>query len=308
MDLLSDILDTIELKGQLYFRTSFSPPWAVAVPRFQRAVRFHLVARGGCWVRPEGGTGVDLRQGDAILITAGAAHTLADTAERTPVALETVLAESGFGGSGTLIWGNGANAAACELVCGHFTFAEGADHALLRALPAALVVDKAVRAQSAWLDEVLRLVVRRIFSGEPGSHASVRRLSEILFIETVRATAGQSEALAGILTALGDPKIARAIAVMHKHPERAWTVESLAVEAAMSRSSFAERFQELMGCGPLGYLSEWRMQMARALLARSEDSVAEIAARVGYQSAAAFTRAYSQTFGEPPSDTRRKRE
>lgn len=308
MDLLSDILDTIELKGQLYFRTAFSPPWSVAVPSFKRAVRFHLVARGHCWVRPEGGSGVELNAGDAVLITAGAAHTLADAAERPAVALETVLAQSGFSGAGTLVWGNGSKSAASELVCGHFMFADGADHPLLRALPRALIVTSAERAQYPWLDEVLRMIVRQIFSGEPGAHASVRRLSEVLFIEIVRATAGQSQALSGILTALGDPKIARAIAAMHKNPERAWTVETLAAEAAMSRSSFAERFQELMGCGPLGYLADWRMQMARALLARSETSVAEIAARVGYQSAAAFTRAYSHTFGEPPTATRRESE
>jgi AraC-like DNA-binding protein len=140
----------------------------------------------------------------------------------------------------------------------------------LRALPQALVVTKVERAQHPWLDEVERWIVRQIFSGEPGAHASVRRLSEILFIEVVRATSGQSPALSSVLTALGDAKIARAIAAMHKNPERAWTVETLAAEAAMSRSSFAERFQELMGCGPLGYLADWRMQKARAMLARSE--------------------------------------
>lgn len=306
MDLLSDILDTIELKGQLYFRTCFSPPWSVAVPRHNQAVRFHLVARGDCWVNAEGGTPIHLEQGDAVLISAGAAHTLADAVDRPALELEQVLEQSGFTGSGTLVWGPPSVDTACELVCGHFTFAEGADHPLLQKLPAALVVREQNRAQNPWLDEVLTIIVRRMFSGDAGSNATVRRLSEILFLEVVRTTTAQSLALDGVMTALTDPKISRAIAAMHKDPGTAWTVEKLANEAAMSRSSFAERFQELMGCGPLSYLSDWRMQVARAMLFTSGKSVAEVANHVGYQSASAFSRAYSQVFGEAPAGSRRR--
>jgi AraC-like DNA-binding protein len=306
VDLLSDILDTIELKGQLYFHTDFSPPWAVLVPEHKRTIRFHLVAQGRCWVKPDGGDGVHLEPGDVVLIPGGAAHMIADSPDREPVALDTVLADSGFSGSGALVWGKGSAPATTKLICGHFTFADGVDHPLLRALPSAVVVTRAHRAQNASLDELLRFITRQLPEGTLGSYASVRRLSEVVFIEAVRATAEQSPALAGIVSALSDPKIARGVEAMHRWPERAWTVETLAVEAGMSRSSFAEKFQALMGCGPLNYLSDWRMQRARAWLARTDMSISEIATKVGYQSPTAFARAFAQALGESPTAFRRR--
>ena len=303
MDLLSDILDSLSLQGQFYFSTCFNSPWSIGVPQYASAIRFHFAVQGECHVRA-GDKVIHLRQGDLALVPAGAAHCISDTPERKPVELETVLEDAGYAGTGTLIVGAGNKQAATQLMCGHFTFAEGSNHPLLRSLPPLIHVSAGLRSSTFWLDEALRLMARQMSDENPGSMAVVRRMSGIIFIETVRSSAPQSEQLASLLEALSDPKISRAIEAMHRDVATHWTVEALASEAAMSRSRFAARFQELVGCGPLTYLAEWRLQKACQLLREGKVSVQEVAGRIGYQSPAAFTRAFANMFGESPTSFR----
>ncbi len=304
MDLLSDILDSLSLQGQFYFRTCFNSPWSIGVPDYARAIRFHYAVQGECWVRTGDGVPIHLRQGDLVLVPAGAAHILSDMPERKPVALERVMEDNAYAGGSLLVVGEGCENAATQLMCGHFTFAEGSDHPLLRSLPDLLHVSASMRSSAFWLDEALRLMARQMADSNPGSMAVVRRMSEIIFIETVRSSASQSQQLAGLLEALSDPKISRAIQAMHRDVATHWTVETLASEAVMSRSRFAARFQELVGCGPLTYLAEWRLQKACSLLRDGRASIQEVAGRIGYQSPAAFTRAFANMFGESPTSFR----
>ncbi|WP_420345724.1 cupin domain-containing protein [Pelagibius sp.] len=310
MDVLSDILDLLQLRGSLYFRTAFSPPWSVAVPSLGRAARFHLAVQGACRVRVGSDAEVRLNAGDLILIPNGSAHVLEDfeanaRTEAEPAPLERVLRDSGFAGEGVLVYGGEAQEdAATKLVCGHFTFAEGADHPLLRALPPYLLVTAERRARNPWLDELMRLIARQMFAEAPGMTASVIRLSEALFIEVVRSCADQDEALRGILTALGDPRIGRALGLMHHRMEQDWTLESLSREVGLSRSRFAEQFQTLMRCAPMGYLTDLRLDKAKALLATTSDPVQRIARQVGYHSPAAFSRAFANRYGHSPKGVR----
>lgn len=304
MDLLSDILDSLSLQGQLYFRTCFNSPWSIGVPTYAKAIRFHYALQGECYVRAGNEEPVYLRQGDLVLVPAGAAHVISDTPERRPVELEAVMQDSGYTGLGTFIVGAGSKNAATQLMCGHFSFAEGSSHPLLRSLPSIIHVSASIRSSTFWLDEALRLMARQMADDNPGSMAVVRRMSEIIFIETVRSCASQAKQLGGLMEALSDPKISRAIQAMHRDVSIQWTVEALAGEAAMSRSRFAARFQELVGCGPLTYLSEWRLQKACAMLRNGTVSIQEIAGRIGYQSPAAFTRAFANMFGESPTSFR----
>ena len=301
MDLLSDILDSLSLQGQFYFRTCFSSPWSIGVPDYASAIRFHYAVQGECWIRAGDEPPMLLREGDLILVPAGAAHVISDSPDRDPVELERVMAENAYAGGPVFKVGDGCEDAATQLMCGHFTFARGSDHPLLRSLPSLLHVSAEMRAATFWLDEALRLMARQMTDEDPGSMAVVRRISEIIFIETVRSSASQSQQLAGMLEALNDPKISRAIQAMHRDVASHWTVEALAGEAAMSRSRFAARFQELVGCGPLTYLAEWRLQKACALLRAGKVSVQEVAGQIGYQSPAAFTRAFANMFGESPT-------
>ncbi|MCK0069015.1 MULTISPECIES: AraC family transcriptional regulator [Kordiimonas] len=305
MDVLDDILNTLDLRGALYFRTDFSGPWAVTVPDYEQAARFHLVIQGSCNITFSDGKDVTLTPGDIVLIPRGRKHILSDRAGRNAPPLEQVLENVGYKNEGVLVVGNKDEFASTQMVCGHFTFREKADHPIIKALPDYLVTTMVERLKEPWLDEMLRLVAQRMFSNQLGAEASVTRLSEIVFIELLRSAINKQGDLQNILIALNDKHIGRALQLIHTTPEAAWSVEKLAQEAGMSRSRFSERFSEMVGTGPMGYLSDWRLQKALAMLESSRTSVQAIAEKTGYQSPAAFTRAFSGRFGVSPTEYRK---
>jgi len=303
-DLLSDVFETIRLKGTLYFRTDYSPPWAITVPAYEQAARFHFVIQGCCHVSLPSGSNIVLEPGDVVLIPRGRGHVLADRLGRAPAPLERVIQESGYDGEGAFVIGKSDPQATTQMVCGHLGFSQGADHPLLGALPEVILITQPDRGRYPLLDESLRLVARRALSDEVGAAASIARLSEVFFIEAVRASVERHPPLANVMTAMTDLHIGRALELVHKTPGDPWTVETLAKASGMSRSRFAERFTELVGVAPMAYVTEWRLQKALARLSSSKASVKEVAAQAGYQSAAAFARAFAQRFGIPPTDTR----
>ncbi len=306
MDVLNDIIDTLDLKGALYFRTDFSPPFAIGVPRYEQAARFHHVVQGRCFVTLPSGAVIELSAGDLILIPAGADHTLASGTNECAAPLETVIADVGYDGSGVFSVGEGDATASTQMICGHFSFRAGADHPLLRALPEHLIVTNAVRAQNPWLDDILRLMVKQIFSDPDNSAATISRLSEVIFIETLRAGAYQAPDLERAMGALKQRQIGDALLLMHERLNEPWTMEKLAASVGMSRSKFAEQFRNAVGCAPMTYLTEWRIQKAISLLTASRLTVQQVAAETGYQSPAAFTRAFSQKMGVSPKEYRRQ--
>jgi len=305
MDILDDILTTLNLKGVLYFRTDFSGDWGATVPDLPGAARFHLVVQGSCHVAFPSGRTEALHPGDLILIPGGRSHVLADKPGQPAPPLETVMLEAGYDGSGVFALGRGCPTASTQMICGHFSFRSGADHALLRALPEALISTPADRRRQPLLEETLSLVVRQIFSTAPGSPASVKRLSESIFIELVRIGADQDENLRAILTGLQDRQIGKALILIHERPNDSWSVERLAAACGMSRSRFADRFRSLLAMTPMAYLNEWRLQRALSLLDVPEFSVQQVATQTGYQSPAAFARAFSAKFGASPTEYRR---
>lgn len=305
MDVLDDILDTLDLKGALYFRTDFSAPWSVEVPDHAGAARFHLVVQGRLHVEVAGGGTAELNPGDLILVPRGRSHILSDSAGRKPLSYESLMRESGYDGRGVIVYGKGDPEAATQMICGHFNFRTGADHPLLRALPGHIVVTAAKRAREPLLDDMLRMVARRLFAEGAGSGAAVTRLSEIVFIELLRVGIRDSGSFCSVLDAFSDRQIGRALELVHSRPGENWTVEKLASEVAMSRSRFAERFSELIGAGPMAYLADWRLQKALAKLETSRESVQKIAGDIGYKSPAAFTRAFAQKFGHTPLEYRK---
>jgi len=301
MDVLSDILGALRLRGTLYFSTDFRRPWGLRVPRLQRVARFHLVMRGTCWVRVIGhGEPVLLEAGDLILIPHGAEHVLADTPDTPCRTVDEVVKAAGFTGRGALVIGGEDTGAPTRMVCGHFAFAEGLDHPLVAQLPAALVVRWDEEVRGSPLEDAFRFIVREVQDGRPGHEAVVARLSEVLFVQAVRFWAEHAEPNEGLLAALADPRLAGVLAAMHAEPAAPWTLESLSREAAMGRTAFAERFRAVVGDTPLRYLTQWRMQQAKRLLAESDWSLDHIAERVGYDSAASFSRAFRKVCGSSP--------
>ncbi len=307
-DALSQILDALRLKGSVYFHTQFNPPWGVRVPAYGNVARFHMAMRGDCWLRvADIGEPIHLTTGDLAVIPHGASHILSDTPDREALDVDQVVSVSGYAGEGALAYGGEDTGQACRLFCGHFEFEEGAMHPILDALPQVFHIPNTQTMNTTWLDSVMRFVSAEVNGANAGSDAIVHRLSEIVFIQVVRVLVDTAGDAAGSLAGILDPKIGPCLSKVHLEPDRPWTVESMAGEAGMSRTSFAERFTSLMGMTPLAYVTQWRMQRARRELIETDQPLIAIAEQVGYGSEAAFNRAFKRHFDVTPGETRRAR-
>ncbi len=305
MDVLSDILDAVRLKGSLYFSTEFRPPWGVRVPKFPDVSRFHLVMRGTCWVEV---IGVDepifLERGDLVVIPYGAEHRLTDVPESQCMTVDEVVKQSGFTGTGALVFGGSDDGNPAKLVCGHLAFDASIRHPFLEALPKAIVVRWSDYVNRSALNDVFRFITREVTAGQSGSSAVINRLSEVLYIEAIRFWAATENADDGLLAALADPNLGPAISAVHATPGEPWSLESMARTAGLSRTLLAERFRKILGQSPMRYVAFWRMQVAKRLLVASKLPVEDIANRVGYESAPSFTRSFTKIEGLSPGQFR----
>jgi len=305
-DLLSDLFATLRLGSDLYFRADLAGPYSVLVPPEGRLVRFHYVRRGTCWLRdPAGHLRVQLAEGDLAVLPNGGGHILADTADREPASLAAVLAAAPPGADGVLRYGKGTGRV--ELLCGFCRFDEAVAHPALAGLPPLLLLRPAELGGEPWTVAALRLLGLESELGGQGMQGILTRLLEVLFIQAVRRlqTEGGEDA-PGYMAALADPQLSKALHALHAAPEADWTVSALARLAGMSRARFADRFTRQVGLPPMGYLTRWRLMMARRLLRESELSTEEIAARCGYASLPSFTRRYKEAFGIGPGTYRRQ--
>lgn len=302
MDALSQILDTVEMRGSLYFPTIFRAPWALAVPADSNVCRFHVGVEGGCHLTA-GDDSVWLNQGDLALVPHGCAHLLQDDPETEPTDLDRALQSRGYGGHGAFEWG--AEGPVCRLVCGYFEFDKQVVHPILDALPAIVHVKAAATYDFSWVDQVMRFIGDEVRAGRPGGDVIARRLSEILFVQVLRHYAETATEPVPVLSGVTDPRLSRALAAMHADLERAWTVDDLAGEAAMSRTAFSQLFSDLIGRTPMRYLTDQRMREAARLL-RAGRTAAEVAPRVGYRSDAAFSRRFKGFAGVGPGRYRRR--
>lgn len=313
MDVLSEILGALDLRGSLYFSTEFRPPWGVKVPPHPGVSRFHLNMRGDCWVStPSEPEPVLLEAGDLVLVPHGSGHTLAGSPDAACLSLDDVIERSGFDGRGALVHGGEDRGNPTRLVCGHFAFDEAGGHPFLEQLPSMVVIrhDETGTAPRLELDEVFRIITREVRDGRPGGDAIVHRLSEVLFIQAVRVWAERQEpqeAGQGLMAALLDRHLGASLDAVHRRPDHRWTVEELARAGGLSRTVFAERFRDVVGMSPMQYVTFWRVQKARGLLARRGLSLDAVAQQVGYGSTAAFSRAFKKQVGDSPGTYRRSR-
>ena len=309
MDLLSDILALLKLQGTLYFRTEFNPPWGIAVPAFANVARFHLVHRGRCWLTVDGvEEPVLLEQGDLVIVTHGAAHQLSDPAAALARSVDDVVAQSGFTGDGALIYGEPGQGHDTQLVCGHFAFDRDAGHPLIEALPPFIHVRNTGDVAHLWLEGTLKLIGAEAGGTGLGATFITLRLSEIIFAQAIRAYLAADGAERRVFRGLIDPHISRSLHALHKQPEASWTLERMAQQAGLSRTGFANRFNECVGVTPMQYLTGWRMQVGRRLLVESDLPILEVAERSGYRSEAAFGRVFRRHFATTPARYRRDRQ
>lgn len=305
MDLLADILETLALNSSLYFRANLSAPFSILVPANPNVIRFHAASEGACWIGLASGESVWLKADDLVLVPHGAAHVVADSPQTDPVPLPTVLESSGQAAAAPLVFGGGGRGAV--LVCGHFGFMHEIVHPVIASLPPLIHIDGGGGRRYGWLEQMLAYINEEAKENTFGWREVVQRLAEVLFICVLREYMGRSPHSTGALTALADPRLGKAIRAIHSDPAADWSVNELAERAAMSKTILVERFKQQLGVTPARYVVLWRMHKAKAMLARTSLSAAEIGSRVGYQSEAAFNRVFKNFFGAPPGRFRRDR-
>jgi len=299
LDVLSDVLGTLRLHGQVFCATQFRAPWGLLVPRGNLA-HFHVVESGVGWLRlQQDRTAVPLQHGELVILPHGSGHVLSDRPTTRPVRLDELLARHS---DAERILQHGGNGAETHLICGAFRFENAPDNPILSLLPPVIRVPAHGNHDAAWLGPTFGLLADEARRGLEGSSVIMTRLTEIVFVQAVRTwIARQPPGHGGWLGALRDPQIGAALALMHRKPGQAWSVAALAREVGMSRSTFAARFRSLVKSTPLAYLSHWRMYLAASLLRNDQLTLAAITERIGYESEAAFSKAFKRHFGIPPS-------
>ncbi len=304
LDLLSDILTRLSLKGTLYFRTSFTEPWGIRVPAYENCARFHYVHRGECVVRVDGeNKSLRLAKGDLVLIPHGAAHVLncRHSGPEEVLPLEDVIERTGYDGNGLLVYGGDDPDFETQLICGHFCLAKGSRHLLFERLPPSIVISDYGTEAGGWLEATLRVIGAEAGSAKLGADLIALKMSEAIFAQAVRRYVESTAHENGALSGFADAHLTRALTAFHRNPVAQWSVESLAKEAALSRTSFATRFTDKLGVTPMQYVTSWRMQIARTALIEREVSVAEAADLCGYASEAAFSRTFKKEIGQSPA-------
>jgi len=270
MEVLSNILEGLRVTGSVYFCDFLEPPWELPYANEDRAM-FHLVRQGRCQFDIDGETR-DLEPGDFVFIAPGVDHK---------------IFSDDLDGPQTL------------LLCGYCQFDAIESDMLLCALSRYVLLQRDDMEQWPWLTRTLEHLSAEYMSGAPGNELTVNKLTEVLLVQLLRADFGRSGKI-GIVAALRDKRLARALTAIHEGPNRHWTIENAAAEASMSRSGFARRFKELLGTSFFDYLTRLRMRNARELLTSTNLSVAMIGETVGYQSDLSFVKAFKKLHGKTP--------
>lgn len=300
---LGQALRFVRMSGIFYCPSELTEPWGIELPPMENCLWFHVVTSGSCTLDVEGAPPVVVRAGDLVLVPHGTGHR-AWGAERAPTPSVFDLPHDELNERyGVLRHGGGGERT--DVVCGGVRFDHPAARHLIQALPTIIHIESASTPRSDWMRATLDLMADETREVRPGSDAVVSRLCDILVIQAIRSWIERDPAAqTGWLGALRDPQIGAAIGLIHAEPARRWTVASLADEVAMSRSAFAARFTTLVGEPVMSYVSRWRMHHALDLLETGDTTVAAVGREVGYDSEAAFSRAFKRVMGAPPRSLR----
>lgn len=303
-DPLGGALHQLRLTGCVYARSELTAPWGIDLPPLEGHMMFHIVTAGRCWLEAEGTEPLRLERGSLALVPHGLGHRLVDERGGESVDFFDLPIERISERYEQLHYGGGGEE--CRLICVVVRFDHAAADRLIEALPPVLHLDAWDGGDDRWLSDTLRFIAREAESLRPGGETVITRLADILVIQMIRHwIETESDVEIGWLAALRDARLGRAIAAIHREPGKSWTLESLARTAAMSRSSFAARFTEVVGEPAMRYLTRWRLQLARAGLRECDDPLGVVAERFGYRSEAAFCRAFKREFGVSPGSDRR---
>ncbi|MGB3337221.1 MAG: AraC family transcriptional regulator [Devosia sp.] len=317
MDVLSDVLRVVRLTGAIFFDNTFHDPWVVETPRAsviaskvmphsQYVFSFHTLLEGSCWAEMIDGSAQPMRlnAGDVIVFPLDDAHAFCSTiGMRAEPDLAVYIRPVDRQLPYILNEGIGPNG--CRFICGYIGCDIRPYNPFITSLPRVL---HGRAAASGWLSHLVQHAVSETENRHAGGETVLAKLAELMFVQVIRQYANElpSESR-GWLSGLRDPQIGRALSLVHARPANDWTIEALATEVGMSRSAFAKRFAHYSGDSPMQYLARWRMQLAARRLENPQVSIAQVGVEVGYDSEAAFNRAFKKVMGVPPGTWRRGR-
>src|SRR5207249_739722 len=314
MDALSDVLKSVRLEGAVYLNAEFTAPWCIQAKFGLASVRarlagaehvvfFHFLTEGGCKVRlADSVEALDVASGDLVLFAREDKHLMGSDLQLAPVEAASLIRADAAADGDFIQMRHGGGGAATRFVCGYLACSRSVCRPLLDALPRVLRIPIGDGPAAGLLRELLRVGVRESSASRPGTESMLAKLSELMFVEAMRRYAESLPPQGkGWLAGVRDAHVGRALALLHVELGKAWTVDGLAREVALSRSALAERFAALVGEPPIQYLMRWRLALAAQRLRSGGDAIARVAERSGYESEAAFSRAFKREFGMPPA-------
>ncbi len=290
MDILAEVLDRVRLGGNLLFHFELGHPWNLALPERPYAL-FHYLSRGSATLALEQGREVRMTEGDFVVVTRGEPHVIYSDRRTKPLPILDLDRLSGRLG---VVRHGGSAQPLSTMICGNFTVARPSRGSVLELLPPVLLLKPT--ADGGWLEAILQRMVSEAALERPGQGVALSRLTEVLFVEVLRSwikSLGPGEG--GWLGAMADPHIGPALQLIHEQPDRPWTLGDLGQRVGLGRSAFSARFTKLVGQSMYRYLIARRMSEAAFLIETSDDGIAQIATRVGYQTAAAVFEAVPST-------------
>jgi AraC-like DNA-binding protein len=308
-DVLSDMLQAMRLTGAVFLNARFTAPFGVVSPsRFDAGIPmanlrhisiFHLVVDGECHVEAASGERRILKSGDMVLIPFADAHTLWNGDKPVMASAQSIVKKMPQGGLWSIDHGGGG--AETRIVCGFVESSEFLFTPIFRTLPELMVERTSADVVGSLLSSTARSIATLAEAATPGTQIALSRMMEMLFVEMLRRHASRlPEDSIGWFAALNDPVVSRALQLIHADPARRWTADDLARGAGASKTVLAERFNALLGRPPIDYLTGWRIQIAANRLRNSHDNIANIATTAGYESEAAFSRAFKRVTGVTP--------
>ena len=322
MDVLSDVLHTVRLTGALFFPMEVSSPWvdevpsaaeftAIVLPGAQHVVSYHIIRRGRCWAGLRGDDPVPLDAGDVLVIPHGDAYTMASAPGlRSTMSVDEVLQffrHMATAAAPLVVTEGGGGAERADVICGFLGCDIHPFNPVLEALPRVIYLRRQEGSSGGRLTQLVELALAESHERRSGTRWVLLHLSELLFVEVVRryldSLAGDQT---GWLAGLRDPVTGHALALLHNRPAEAWSLDRLAREIGVSRSTLSDRFSELVGQPPMRYLTRWRIQLACRRLHDDAAKISAVAFEVGYHSEAAFSRAFKTLVGTSPAAWRRE--
>jgi AraC-like DNA-binding protein len=311
MDAFSEILSGVRLRGAVFFTAEFSAPWGLSTPASKvmaekvapdaaHLVLYHLVIEGGACVEMEDGQSVTLAPGDIVIFPHGDPHHMSSgKGTRPPFPNYGITPKIEARDLSPLRAGGGG--AVSRFVCGYMTCDPHLSRPILNGLPPVFKVNVRTDSSGRWLENSILHLVEESASGRVGSEVMLTKLSEALFVDTLRRYVdGLPEKQSGWLAGARDPVVGRSLALLHGRVAHPWTIADLADQVGISRSALVERFSRYLSEPPMAYLTHWRLQLAAESLQKTSRGIADIAADIGYQSEAAFSRAFKREFGQAP--------